>query len=227
MVIPIFRLTVLVSAVIASAGHVATAADSTQQAAAILQQSGVQGGFVVHLGAASGDLTAALRASAAFQVQGLEADAASVSAARQRLLEAGHYGEVSLLQFSGDALPYIDNMVNLLVVDQQGSVPRDELLRVLVPGGVLMLRQPDGSYEKQVRQRPDNIDEWSHYLHDATGNAVAHDDVVGSPRHLQWVGSPRWSRHHDRMASMSALVSTSGRLFYIMDEGSRIKYRRI
>ncbi|MEY3459815.1 MAG: Serine/threonine-protein kinase AfsK, partial [Planctomycetota bacterium] len=48
------------------------------------------------------------------------------------------------------------------------------------------------------------------------------DDVVGSPRHLQWVGSPRWSRHHDRMASMSALVSTAGRLFYIMDEGSRI-----
>ena len=80
----------------------------------------------------------------------------------------------------------------------------------------------DGEWTQTVKPRPDNIDEWSHYLHDASGNSVAHDDVVGPPRHLQWVGSPRWSRHHDRMASMSALVSTGGRMFYIMDEGSRI-----
>ena len=52
--------------------------------------------------------------------------------------------------------------------------------------------------------------------------AVAHDDVVGPPRHLQWLGSPRWSRHHDRMASMSALVAAGGRLFSIRDEGSRV-----
>ena len=68
------------------------AADSAQQAAAILQQSGVQGGFVVHLGAGSGDLTDALRANSAYQVQGLEADATAVAGARQRLLESGRYG---------------------------------------------------------------------------------------------------------------------------------------
>ena len=217
-----FRLTTLAALLLSFTAATLNAADSAQQAAAILQQSGVQGGFVVHLGAGSGDLTDALRANSAYQVQGLEADATAVAGARQRLLESGRYGDVSLMQFSGDVLPYIDNMVNLLVVDQQSAVPRDELLRVLVPGGILLLRQADGGYEKQEKPRPENIDEWSHYLHDATGNAVAHDDVVGSPRHLQWVGSPRWSRHHDRMASMSALVSTSGRLFYIMDEGSRI-----
>ena len=97
----------------------------------------------------------------------------------------------------------------------------DEVLRVLVPNGVAMVKD-DGEWKKTVKPRPDNIDEWSHYLHDSTGNSVANDDVVAPPRHLQWVGSPRWSRHHDRMASMSALVSTNGRMFYIMDEGSRI-----
>ena len=45
---------------------------------------------------------------------------------------------------------------------------------------------------------------------------------VGPPERLQWLGSPRWSRHHDRMSSLSAQVSARGRLFYIMDEGSRI-----
>ena len=59
-------------------------------------------------------------------------------------------------------------------------------------------------------------------MHGADGNAVAKDDVVAPPKHLQWIGSPRWSRHHDRMASMSALVSAKGRIFYVMDEGSRI-----
>jgi len=65
------------------------------------------------------------------------------------------------------------------------------------------------------------MDEWTHYMHDATGNAVAHDTIIGPPRRLQWVGSPRWSRHHDHMASLSALVSSNGRIFYIMDEGPR------
>jgi len=48
---------------------------------------------------------------------------------------------------------------------------------------------------------------------------VAHDTVLGPPRRMQWVGSPRWSRHHDHTASMSALVSSGGRIFYIIDEG--------
>src|SRR5581483_334351 len=96
-----------------------------------------------------------------------------------------------------------------------------EVERVLCPRGVGYIRQ-NGAWKKIVKPVPDEIDDWTHYFHDSTGNAVAHDKVVAPPERLQWVGSPRWSRHHDRMASMSALVSSQGRLFYIMDEGSRI-----
>jgi len=73
-----------------------------------------------------------------------------------------------------------------------------------------------------VKPLPSEIDEWTHYFHGASGNAVSQDDVVAPPERLQWVGSPRWSRHHDRMASMSALVTAGGKMFYIMDEGSRV-----
>ena len=52
-----------------------------------------------------------------------------------------------------------------------------------------------------------------------SGNAVAHDTVIGPPRRLQWQGGPRWSRHHDNMSSVSALVTSGGRVFYIFDEG--------
>ena len=203
-------------------GTASAFADVNADAKNILAQSGVPTGFFVHLGAGDGSLTAALRQHGATQVHGLESDAAKVAEARTRLRQAGIYGEISVVQFSGKQLPYVDNLVNLIVIEELGDVSMDEVQRVLVPNGVALAKGDDGKWAKTVKPRPDNIDEWSHYLHDASGNSVAHDDVVGPPRHLQWVGSPRWARHHDRMASMSALVSTNGRLFYIMDEGSRI-----
>ncbi len=124
--------------------------------------------------------------------------------------------------FSGKQLPYVDNLVNLLVSEDLGDVLDG---RSPARAGPQWRRDDQATVangKNTIKPRPDNIDEWSHYLHDSTGNSVANDDVVAPPRHLQWVGSPRWSRHHDRMASMSALVSTNGRMFYIMDEGSRI-----
>ena len=197
-------------------------ADARQQASEILSKTGVTGGFIVHLGVGSGELTLALRQGEGIQVQGLDRDAAVVQKARATIRASGLYGDVAVDQLIGSQLPYIDNLVNLMVIEDQGDVPQEEVLRVLVPNGVAYLKNANGEWTKTVKPRPSNIDEWSHYLHDASGNSVANDDVVAPPRHLQWVGSPRYSRHHDRMASMSALVSTGGRMFYIMDEGSRI-----
>jgi outer membrane protein assembly factor BamB len=197
-------------------------ADSTEEARKLLQQAEFSGGFIVHLGAGDAELTAALKQDSATQVQGLEAAPVQVAAARKRLVDAGLYGDVALEHFQGPQLPYVDNLVNLLVAEQLGEVDMQEVMRVLVPEGIALIKQADGTWQRTQKPRPKNIDEWSHFLHDATGNSVANDEVVAPPRHLQWVGSPRWSRHHDRMASMSALVSSGGRMFYIMDEGSRI-----
>lgn len=196
-------------------------AGSTEQASEILSESGVSAGLFVHLGSGDGELTTALCCRDNIQVHGLDRDPGRVVAARKKIFDQGRYGNVSIAQLSGSQLPYVDNIVNLLIADNLDGVAESEVLRVLVPQGVALIG-PRGNRRRIVKPRPDNIDEWSHYLHDASGNSVAHDDVVGPPRHLQWVGSPRWSRHHDRMASMSALVSTGGRMFYIMDEGSRV-----
>ncbi|HIE51457.1 MAG TPA: methyltransferase domain-containing protein [Armatimonadetes bacterium] len=192
----------------------------SQQAQMILQATGVKGGLIVHLGCGEGRLTAALHANDRYLVHGLDSEATNILKARTYLRRLGLYGQVSVEQWSGRRLPYIDNLVNLLVAEDLGEVPMEEVLRVLVPKGVAYLKRGD-RWEKIVKPWPKEIDEWTHYLHDASNNAVAHDSVVGPPRGLQWVGSPRWSRHHDRMASMSALVSANGRLFYIIDEGSR------
>lgn len=204
------------------AGQASLSAGPKEDADKILDASGFHGGFVVHIAPASLNLSQALRANDATQVHVLLAEGEDISAARETLRDGGNYGEIAVDRLSGTQLPYVDNLVNLLVLEERQQISDDEMLRVLVPNGVAMIRESSGDWRQIVKPRPENIDEWSHYLHDPSGNAVAHDDVVGPPRHLQWVGSPRWSRHHDRMASMSALVSSGGRMFYIMDEGSRI-----
>jgi outer membrane protein assembly factor BamB len=184
----------------------------------ILDTTGIKGGLVVHLGCGDGRQTARFRAGDQFFVHGLDTDAAKVAAARDYLMEQGIYGPVSVDKWDGRHLPYADNLVNLIVVDEQANPAQEELLRVLAPGGVAMVSR-EGQWKKVTKPWPTEIDEWTHYLHGADGNPVAQDSIVGPPEQLQWVGSPRWARHHDHMASMTSLVSTGGRLFYIFDEG--------
>ena len=196
----------------ADAAHAASARE-------ILDATGVKGGLVVHLGCRSGELTVALAASNSYVVHGLDVNAANIAIARQRIPLPGFgVGTVSFDRLTGTDLPYVDNLVNLLVADTLDGVSMDEVRRVLCPNGVAYVKS-GGTWTKTVKPRPTNIDTWTHYLHDPSNNAVAHDTVIAPPRHLQWVGSPKWARHHDRMASMSALVSTEDRIFYIFDEG--------
>lgn len=222
---PLEQRTILVAVFLASAAISdavpAKGAEAPDIAAEVLKESGVRGGFIVHLHCGDGRLTAALRANDSYQVHGVDTSPGRIAETRAALQDAGVYGPVSVERFDGKSLPYIDNMVNLIVAEKLGDVPQSEIERVLCPRGVACIRE-NGGWKKIVKPVPPEIDDWTHYFHDAGGNPVAHDMQVAPPERLQWVGSPRWSRHHDRMASMSALVSSQGRMYYILDEGSRV-----
>ena len=206
----------------------ASAAEARGQdaAAALAQQireaGGIQGGLIVHLGCGDGKLTAALGAGPSFLVHGLDVDAKNVAAAREHIRRSGLYGRVSADTFDGTRLPYVDNLVNLLVISAASSkVANDEIQRALAPQGVALRLDPQSKIQgpKLIKPRPQEIDEWTHFLHDAANNAVSQDLRVGPPRQLQWVGGPKWARSHDHLASLSAAVSSGGRIFYIVDEG--------
>ncbi|NOY82163.1 MAG: PQQ-binding-like beta-propeller repeat protein [Kiritimatiellaeota bacterium] len=192
----------------------------------VLAATGVKGGLAIvlrgntpsaELGRA-GEFAAAVAADGPFVVQGLYSDEISVGRARTLFRSLGNYGKMTAEQRTTAGLPYADNVVNLLVVEEFGDSPPAEVLRILSPGGVAYVKQGN-AWQRLVKPRPAAIDEWTHYLHDASGNAVAHDTVVGPPRHLQWLASPAYSRHHERLASVSAMVSAGGRIFSIVDEG--------
>jgi outer membrane protein assembly factor BamB/SAM-dependent methyltransferase len=209
---------VLLAVCLLAGPTVANENDVMIRAKEILDTSGVQGGIVVHLGCGDGKLTAALRVSDRYTVHGLEADPAKVAEARNYIQAKGIYGPASVERYSGSVLPYTDNLINLIVVQDAGEVSRDEVMRVLTPGGVFCV-QRNGRWEKYVKAWPGNIDQWTHFLYDASNNAVANDSVVGPPRSLQWVAPPLWLRSHETPSGIQSPVSASGRLFYFFDEG--------
>lgn len=165
-------------------------------------------------------LVRALVARSGMTVHALEADADRAEALRESLEQAGLIGRMSVALWDGRSLPYASNLVNLLVLPAECELARDEVLRVLVPGGLAVRRGTDGQVRRRlVKPWPEELDDWSHYLHDAGGNAVADDTVVGPPRRIQWRSGPRWTRAHEKMSSFHAMVSAGGRVFSILDEG--------
>ncbi len=206
--------------------HATALADTTNDgseaelAQKLLKEAGVQGGLIVHLGCGDGRLTAKLARGAGYLVHGLESNADRVRQARDYVRSLGSYGRVSIEGFDGKRLPYVDNLVNLVVAGGKCQVTKEEITRVLAPGGVALFldRQSEIENRQWVKPRPDEIDEWTHWLHGADGNAVADDLLVGPPRHVQWVAPPRWQRHHEASPSLSAIVSSGGRLFAIINE---------
>lgn len=185
----------------------------------ILRLTGVQGGLLVHLGCGDGKLTAALRANNSYVVHGLDTNPENIARARKHIRSLDLYGPVSVEQWNGTSLPYASNLINLLVSERPPSVPMAEVMRVLCPYGVAYVKQ-DGKWIKKVKPSPDDIDEWTHYLHGPDNNAVAMDTRVGPPRHLQWKSGPLWCRSHNGVpSSVSLVLSAAGRLFSIIDEG--------
>ncbi len=199
---------------------------SADTAAGIVEETGIKGGLVVHLGCGDGRLTAALRRNERYLVHGLDTDVDKVRRARQHVQSLGVYGKVSVDHFDGKQLPYVGELVNLLVASDLGGVPMEEVRRVLAPNGVAYVRQGD-TWRKTVKPRPAEADEWSHFLHDAGGNAVANDRRIGPPKRLRWVAGPRWCRSHEFPSSVSAVVMAGGRIFTIFDEAPAGVYRKL
>jgi outer membrane protein assembly factor BamB len=183
----------------------------------ILDDTDFKGGLIVHIGCGDGKLTAALHRRSNSLVHGLDGDPNEVSAARKYLQNLGVYGNVSVDTFNDRLLPYADNLVNLVVSENIDKVSPAEIMRVLTPNGVAYVKR-DGKWVKTVKQWPEEIDEWTHWLHGPDGNAVSNDSRVGPPRHLQWVARPLWAKHHNMTQSFSAMVTSHGRIFYIQDE---------
>ncbi len=191
---------------------------AAQDAKQILDVSGLQGGLVVVIGCDSPALLAKLRANDSYLVHGLDRDPAKVAAARKHLRAEKLYGSVTAARWDGTQLPYVDGLVNLIVVTTDSQVPISEMTRALAPRGVIA-NVGKSTVEITRKDWPGELDEWSHFLYDATNNAVSNDTTVDPPKGLRWTVGPKYARSHEHFASLSAMVTAGGRVFYIIDEG--------
>ncbi len=192
----------------------ATAQDARQ----ILDASGVQGGLVAVVGCERPALLAELRVNDSYLLHSLDSDPGKVAAAREHLRSKKFYGSITVSRLRDALLPYVDSLVNLIVVATDTKVPMREMTRALAPTGVIAdIRK--SKVEIIRKDMPAELDEWSHYLYDASNNAVSNDTVVDPPQGLRWTAGPPYGRSHEHFASMCAMISAGGRVFSIIDDG--------
>ena len=132
-------LTAVILAVVVGVPIAAETADKNDKtnvlAKQILEKTGVRGGLIVHLGCGDGKLTAALGGNRRYLVHGLDTDAGKVRRARGHIQSLGLYGRVSVDSFDGRQLPYVDDLVNLLVAGDLGAVSLVVVEEPRRPGG--------------------------------------------------------------------------------------------
>jgi len=119
-------------------------------AKSILQSLGAKSGLCVHLGVQDGELTVELSDGGRLLVHGLGANQGAIERARKTIAAARLEGAVSVELGSIDPLPYADDLVSLIVVDDlprlfEQGLRSEEVTRVLRPNGVAWLGQRGGN----------------------------------------------------------------------------------
>ena len=147
---------------------------------------GVHGGLVVQLGGGSMERVTGFSGSGRYLIEVLDSDADRIAKIRRSLQEGNRYGLIAARWHrEGQPLPYAENLVNLVEV-QQADAPLAEIFRVLVPGGVVtgptlhrekleaagfdvLATESDTGESSFVAARkpwPEDMDSWSHPRHD-------------------------------------------------------------
>jgi hypothetical protein len=204
----------------------------------INQSAGVDAGMALVLDDRDGQLTAAMAQSNRLTVQGSTWDAATVQPSRQVVQAAGvgHRATIALLETN--RLPYVENLINLVVSASWGrqSIDIADVLFVLAPGGIGVIGN-DGNpsaisglsntlsqagvtditvlsregWLKFIKPANTNMGTWTHNLAGADLSAVSGDKIAGPWSEIRWVGDPRWGSFY---LTYLGRVTEAGRLYY-------------
>lgn len=184
----------------------------------LLALSGVRVGLCIQLGSGretSDALAAELAAQSDLAVEGLALDDAALARARRAVELKTMSGRVTIGKYAIDPLPYLNDLADLVVVEDPGTLKErglrvEEIMRVLAPGGMLCVMK-DGAWTKAVKPRPAGMDEWTHPNHGPDRNMVSEDKLVGFPMGLRWInGVPTTVSGKSR-----AYVTAGGRIFIL------------
>lgn len=169
-----------------------------QTADEVREATGVEAGVVAQVPATDGKLLADFAATGRVLAHGLALDRDAANKV-EAAIEAAHVEGLAMVDVlsQGGRLPYADNLVNLLIVDNDvlGKLaPADgEVLRVLVPLKGVAYIKSGGAWKKITKPMPKEYGEWPQYSHGPGWNAVNDDQVAGPAEQLQWLAGRGWS----------------------------------
>jgi len=195
-------------------------ADDAQTAKEILADHALRGGLCAHVGCGREDsagLIAELAAGSRMLVHGVCWDDVALARAQAAIDAKKVAGQASVEKIAAGGLPYVPLLCNLIVVEDMKSlaergVTREELLRVLAPGGLLCANE-DGKWTRTIRPRPEGMDDWKHPHHAADGNLVSKDRLVRFPLGFRWIGGI--PKSVNSFASVRGWVLASGRCYIV------------
>jgi len=134
-----------------------------------------------------------------------------VEAARK----AAPAGLVTVEPWAGPSLPHVEHLANLVVCGKE--IAEAEVLRVLAPGGLGLLRK-GGAWTRLVKEKPAEFGEWTHWRHGPDGNMVSKDRAVAAPTGLRWVAGPPQDAGGRRWYYDHLLLSSNGRNVYVYED---------
>jgi outer membrane protein assembly factor BamB len=234
---PMMRFSLILAALAALALQAAAGEAAGPEAAAakaILEASGFKAGLCLHLGCGregSAGLTAALTEAGSMPVHGLALDDAALARARAAIDARGVAGRAMAEKLPGKGLPYVPDLARLVVVEDlaglaAAGVTREEILRVVAPGGALCSLEGgpsagsgQGKWTAVIKPRPKDMDEWSHPHHGPDDNLVSVDKAISFPLDFRWIDGVASNRGGwAECASCRAVVLAGGRCFTVNND---------
>ncbi len=176
-----------------------------------------------------------------YHVHWLTSDQEKLNAFRDAALKRNQYGRIVVDHANLKALPYANNLINLVVIEDYNALSKNglnikEIMRVVAPLNAALIKNAPSDLKQQlsnagyadatlnqnnnwtqiIKTWPEGMDEWSHPEYDASGTSISSDTIARPSNSVQWIaGYP--GRHEQ---ALSPLLTAGGRIFsFSLDEG--------
>ena len=169
-------------------------------------------GLCLVLGSST-DVLEKLATNSSLLIHCLEPDIRQVDAVREEFDRTTVAATVLVEHWSDSRLPHADNLANHIILCDRKFIDESEIRRVLLPAGSAF-SLPGQSDARFTKPFPDDIDEWTHQWHSASGGLATDDQRIDVPQGVQWLSGPLFAMS-GRKSSTQSLVSAGGLNFYL------------
>jgi outer membrane protein assembly factor BamB len=190
------------------------------KASALLKTSGISGGICLVIGG-DAKLAAELASSSKLYVRLHTRDEERALAAGAQFAAGELRNRIGVSSHRLDPMPYISNLLNLIVVGDVAGLKPKELVRVLAPGGVLAVK---GSLKTDLKKfgsaagfdlyrkpayGPDQ--DWGGSAGNSSLGNSAQKSRLKPSANIRWRAEPR---HHRMSNNYETMICAGGRTFY-------------